>query len=442
MNNQTDEYPDLHHKMSKKIAQLTRVIFHLNTKNDEYEYNLKAIVSAYETELDNLVREANNSLLKYKETIMKMQKNEEMETQMKNLQDKIDIEKSKSITEFINYKKLMEERESKFMKDSNMKIDLYKSEVEMLRNKYDGLLKNIDKLLTNNGDMSKAHKKEMLEYVTEQNQKFNELLKQKLDIEDLLKEKQKYIDGLSREQEKLLEKNNHELRSQKTLSDKGFNDLKMGYEKRLNELEIQKGNLEARIKEMEMNEKDYKRKNMELQSELNSKLRDLEGNLQKGSNKDIEIANLMRKVNLLEEENNKIKADFSNERNKVYLLDNKNKQLEERVKLLEIDKQGLNKDLQRLKEKFERTDTEKDQESEKLRKEIEGLMKEISNLKNSKTSLMEANDIELKKKQKEIDDLRGINEILEKTIQEMKREQKKLNSEYNEVFWKIFLELL
>jgi hypothetical protein len=32
---------ELHHKMSKKVAQLTKVIFHLNTKNDEYEYNIK-----------------------------------------------------------------------------------------------------------------------------------------------------------------------------------------------------------------------------------------------------------------------------------------------------------------------------------------------------------------------------------------------------------------
>jgi len=30
-------FPDLHHKMCKKVARLTRVIFILNTKNDEHE---------------------------------------------------------------------------------------------------------------------------------------------------------------------------------------------------------------------------------------------------------------------------------------------------------------------------------------------------------------------------------------------------------------------
>lgn len=48
---------DLHHKMCKKVAQLTKVIFYLNTKNDDYESNLKAVVNAYELELDTVIKE-------------------------------------------------------------------------------------------------------------------------------------------------------------------------------------------------------------------------------------------------------------------------------------------------------------------------------------------------------------------------------------------------
>ena len=33
-------FPDLHHKMSKKIAQLTKVIYHLNTKNEVLTHSL------------------------------------------------------------------------------------------------------------------------------------------------------------------------------------------------------------------------------------------------------------------------------------------------------------------------------------------------------------------------------------------------------------------
>ena len=37
--------------MCKKVAQLTKVIFHLNTKNDEYEYNIRSVVNSYEREM-------------------------------------------------------------------------------------------------------------------------------------------------------------------------------------------------------------------------------------------------------------------------------------------------------------------------------------------------------------------------------------------------------
>jgi len=42
--------------MCKKVAQLTKVIFYLNTKNDEYESNLRSVVNAYESELDSTIR--------------------------------------------------------------------------------------------------------------------------------------------------------------------------------------------------------------------------------------------------------------------------------------------------------------------------------------------------------------------------------------------------
>ena len=42
------EYPDLHHKMSKKIAQLTKVIYHLNTRNDDHEAELAVLTAQHE----------------------------------------------------------------------------------------------------------------------------------------------------------------------------------------------------------------------------------------------------------------------------------------------------------------------------------------------------------------------------------------------------------
>lgn len=49
-------FPDLHHKMSKKIAQLTKVIYHLNSKNEEHNDDLTSLADAYETEIDGVGR--------------------------------------------------------------------------------------------------------------------------------------------------------------------------------------------------------------------------------------------------------------------------------------------------------------------------------------------------------------------------------------------------
>ena len=46
--------PDMQHKMSKKIAQLTKVIYMLNTRNDEHQYELAAVSEAYEADIEQV----------------------------------------------------------------------------------------------------------------------------------------------------------------------------------------------------------------------------------------------------------------------------------------------------------------------------------------------------------------------------------------------------
>ena len=46
--------PDMLYKLSKKIAQLTKVIYSLNTKNDDLEVDLEAMKASYEEKLQQL----------------------------------------------------------------------------------------------------------------------------------------------------------------------------------------------------------------------------------------------------------------------------------------------------------------------------------------------------------------------------------------------------
>ena len=58
---------ETHHKMSKKIAQLTKVIFHLHSKNEENQNMQTAISNAYEKEIETLLSNANSVITKQKE---------------------------------------------------------------------------------------------------------------------------------------------------------------------------------------------------------------------------------------------------------------------------------------------------------------------------------------------------------------------------------------
>ena len=50
--------PELHSKLCKKVAQLTKVIYHLNTRNEDSEGRLQLLQADYEAEIENLLQDA------------------------------------------------------------------------------------------------------------------------------------------------------------------------------------------------------------------------------------------------------------------------------------------------------------------------------------------------------------------------------------------------
>lgn len=67
--NASDLFPDLHQKMSKKIAQLTKVIYHLNTKNEDHQIEIENITANHQLEIQQILRDAASKLSKFKEAI-------------------------------------------------------------------------------------------------------------------------------------------------------------------------------------------------------------------------------------------------------------------------------------------------------------------------------------------------------------------------------------
>eukprot|EP00951_Prasinocladus_malaysianus_P006916 scaffold49499_cov45-Prasinocladus_malaysianus.AAC.1 len=54
--------PDLQLRMSKKIAQLTKVIYHLNNKNEDHDMDLAEMADQYESEIETVLRDTADKL--------------------------------------------------------------------------------------------------------------------------------------------------------------------------------------------------------------------------------------------------------------------------------------------------------------------------------------------------------------------------------------------
>jgi hypothetical protein len=99
-----DKYGDSHHKMSKKIAQLTKVIFHLHTRNEENEEYQNSFTKAYENELNNVVSKANQIIHTQKSQLDKLRDQNDMKDKLKQLTIKYEAEKKDSQITYEQFK--------------------------------------------------------------------------------------------------------------------------------------------------------------------------------------------------------------------------------------------------------------------------------------------------------------------------------------------------
>ena len=77
---------ETHHKMSKKIAQLTKVIFHLHSKNEENQAMHTSIQNAYEKEIETLLNSANGVISKQKEQVLRAQDGEQWKQKIRDIE--------------------------------------------------------------------------------------------------------------------------------------------------------------------------------------------------------------------------------------------------------------------------------------------------------------------------------------------------------------------
>ncbi|KAK0143320.1 Protein FAM184A [Merluccius polli] len=104
-----DYTQDLHLKMSKKIAQLTKVIYALNTKNDEHEEELESLKETHEDEVQHIVTETRDKIMQFKN---KMADEGDLRRRLASLEESVEMHehmKRQALAEFDMYRQRTED---------------------------------------------------------------------------------------------------------------------------------------------------------------------------------------------------------------------------------------------------------------------------------------------------------------------------------------------
>ncbi|EDL92921.1 rCG22023, isoform CRA_a [Rattus norvegicus] len=141
-----DYSQDMHLKMSKKIAQLTKVIYALNTKNDEHDSAIQALKDAHEEEIQQILAETREKILLYKSRVT-----EELDLKRKiqvleaSLEDHVKM-KQEALKEFEAYKRRVEDMQLCAEAQHVQRIVTMSREVEEIRKKFEERLRSFGQL--------------------------------------------------------------------------------------------------------------------------------------------------------------------------------------------------------------------------------------------------------------------------------------------------------
>ncbi|XP_009322350.1 PREDICTED: protein FAM184B isoform X5 [Pygoscelis adeliae] len=238
---------EMHMKMCKKIAQLTKVIYALNTKNDEHEASIQALGEAHEKEIQHILAETRETILQCKSKV------EEEQLLRKRIQAlEIAVEqhkrlKEEALAELTLCKKQVEEREPRTeVKQAQTVLSTdteLQTQLEEFKRKSECELKQLEKekeVLTGKLQNSSLEVTQLKQILDQQANNFKESLKkhnlqsnkekEKLlqDLQNTIKENQSVklqLEASHQKVLKMLEKSkNQELKEAEERLKKEFNE--------------------------------------------------------------------------------------------------------------------------------------------------------------------------------------------------------------------------
>uniref|UniRef100_H3DAJ3 Family with sequence similarity 184 member Aa n=1 Tax=Tetraodon nigroviridis TaxID=99883 RepID=H3DAJ3_TETNG len=188
---------DLHLKMSKKIAQLTKVIYALNTKNDEHEEEIESLKEAHEDEVQHIVTETRDKM-QYKS---KIADEADLRRRLANLEESVELHehmKRQALAEFEMYRQRMEDSQLCTEAQHTQRVVSMSREVEEMRRDFEEKLRAFSQAQT----QFEADKRRALEELRATHRQ---------EVEELLNKHQNQSASSTEDQEKLAELHRQEV---------------------------------------------------------------------------------------------------------------------------------------------------------------------------------------------------------------------------------------
>ncbi|KMS94237.1 hypothetical protein BVRB_023430, partial [Beta vulgaris subsp. vulgaris] len=140
---------DLHMKMSKKIAQLTKVIFHLNTRNEDHEKEVIGLQRSYETEIDQILKDAYAKMTNYRNQVANEFDREAYEKRIANMERLHREELDQTKAAIADIERNTAEHQSQTEREARNRIDKITTSVHQLRDDFSNRIKSLQAAVRN-----------------------------------------------------------------------------------------------------------------------------------------------------------------------------------------------------------------------------------------------------------------------------------------------------
>ena len=134
--------PEAVDRMCKKISQLTRVIYLLNTKNDESNALIKSLYKTYDKEMETLRKNANETIKNLQKKIEKGKDTSLVDAKVKEIRKKYDDSCIAFMNAMDKFKRDVKKNEDKLKQEYDDKYKMMIEEVQKVKKDADNKIKN------------------------------------------------------------------------------------------------------------------------------------------------------------------------------------------------------------------------------------------------------------------------------------------------------------